>query len=194
MSEPGVSAIVLAGGRSSRFGRDKLAEPVAGRTLLGHAIAAVSPLARETLVVARPGGMPAVPRDVILVHDPAAFEGPLLGVLTGLLAATQPVVLVVGGDMPAMIPAVLQALIAGLDDPRVDAVVLEDAGRRRPLPAALRTFPAKSTAERLVAAGERRLGALDEALATAVIDEQTWRRLDPDGWTLHDVDTSADLL
>ncbi|MGH2474787.1 MAG: NTP transferase domain-containing protein, partial [Candidatus Limnocylindrales bacterium] len=31
---PRIGAIVLAGGRSSRFGRDKLAEPMDGRPLL----------------------------------------------------------------------------------------------------------------------------------------------------------------
>ena len=42
-----VAAIVLAGGRSSRFGRDKLAEPVDGRPLLDHAIDAVRPARRR---------------------------------------------------------------------------------------------------------------------------------------------------
>jgi molybdopterin-guanine dinucleotide biosynthesis protein A len=193
MSESRVSAIVLAGGRSSRFGRDKLAEPFAGRTLLDHAIAAVGPLARETIVVGRPNETPHLPDGTIVVHDPSAFEGPLIGLLTGLRGATQPVGLVVGGDMPTMVLSVLEALIARLDDPTVDAVVLEDDGRDRPLPTAVRILPATSAAERLVAAGERRLGALYEALATAVIDEPTWRALDPDGKTLRDIDMPADL-
>ena len=34
MTEPTVTGLVLAGGRSSRFGRDKLAEPIDGRPLL----------------------------------------------------------------------------------------------------------------------------------------------------------------
>ena len=87
MSERRVSAIVLAGGRSSRFGRDKLGEPLAGRTLLDHAIAAVSPLAQETIVVARPEAMPRVPDGTTVVHDRSAFEGPLVGLLTRGCAA-----------------------------------------------------------------------------------------------------------
>ena len=42
---PAVSAIVLAGGASTRFGRDKLAEPVDGRPLLHHAAEAVAAVA-----------------------------------------------------------------------------------------------------------------------------------------------------
>ena len=113
--------------------------------------------------------------------------------MAGLRAATNPVAVAVGGDMPTMVPSVLEALVARLDDSSVDAAVLEDAGRRRPLPVALRTAPARVAAARLVAGGERRLGALIEALATSVVDEPTWRGLDPDGQTLLDVDTPADL-
>ncbi len=193
MMVPGVSAIVLAGGRSRRFGRDKLTEPFGGRTLLEHAIAAVGPLAGETIAVAAPDEPRNVPDGIILVRDPSSFEGPLVGLVTGLRRATQPVALVVGGDMPTMVPSVLGALIDRLDDPAVEAVVLESRGERQPLPAALRTVLARSAAEQLVAAGERRLGALIETLATAVIEESTWRMLDPDGRTLRDIDTPADL-
>lgn len=193
MNELDISAIVLAGGRSRRFGRDKLVEPLAGRPLLEHAIAAVGPLAQETIVVTAPDEARDVPEGTILVRDPTSFEGPLVGLLTGLHRASRPVALVVGGDMPTMVPSVLWAVIARLEDPTVDAVVLEDGGERRPLPAAVRTAPAIAAAERLVAGGERRLQALFEALATAAIDEATWRALDPDGRTLLDVDTPADL-
>jgi molybdopterin-guanine dinucleotide biosynthesis protein A len=193
MTRPQVSVIVLAGGRSRRFGRDKLREAFAGRTLLEHAIAAVAPVADETIVVAAPDEQRNVADGIVLVHDTTSFEGPLAGILTGLGRASHPVTLVVGGDMPTMVPAVLGALIDGLQDPTVDAVVLEDGGERRPLPVALRSVPARSASGRLIAAGERRLGALMDTLATAVIDEAAWRVLDPDGRTLRDIDTPGDL-
>ena len=62
MTTDGISVIVLAGGRSRRFGRDKLAEPVDGRPLLHHAIDAVRPIATEIIVVAAPGASPAAAR------------------------------------------------------------------------------------------------------------------------------------
>ena len=196
MSAPGattVTAIVLAGGRSSRFGRDNLAEPFAGRTVLEQAIAAVAPLARETIVVAAPDGRREVPAGVGVVRDARPFEGPLVGLLTGLRQATQPVVILVGGDMPTLVETVLGVLLAGLEDPMIDGVTLDHEGRGRPLPGALRTEPALRAAERLVAGGERSLRALYGALGTAVIPEPAWRALDPDGLTLRDVDTPADL-
>ncbi len=188
-----VTAVILAGGRSSRFGRDKLAEPLDGRALLLHAIDGVAPLATEILVVAAPDATPTVPHGVTLVHDPAAFEGPLAGLLAGLRAASAPVAIVVGGDMPSLVGAVLESMLAALDEPGVDAVVLDHDGRARPLPLSIRREPALAAGDRLFQAGERRLRALPEALATRTIPEATWRTLDPDALTVRDIDTPADL-
>jgi molybdopterin-guanine dinucleotide biosynthesis protein A len=194
MTAPDVTAVVLAGGRSRRFGRDKLAEPVAGRSLLDRSIDAVRPLAREIIVVAAVGNARAWPDGVVVVSDSIAYEGPLFGLLTGLRCATQPITLVVAGDMPAMVESVLEAMLTELLDPAIDAVALEHEGRQRPLPAVLRTGPALAAAERLIVAGERRLRAIFVELATRAIDEPTWRALDPTGLTLRDVDVPADLL
>lgn len=188
-----VTGLVLAGGRSSRFGRDKLAERLDGRTLLTNAIDGVIPASTEILVIAAPGAELRVPARATLIHDPVAFEGPLAGVAAGLHAARESIVLVVGGDMPTLVGAVIESMLVSLDAPGVDAVVLEHDGRARPLPVALRREPASAAADRLLAAGERRLRALVEALAATVIAESTWRALDPYGMTVRDIDTPADL-
>ncbi len=191
MTDSRVSVVILAGGRSSRFGRDKLAEPVRGRPLLRHAIDAVRPLASEVVVVAAPDATPDLPADVRIVHDPVAFEGPLSGARTGIAAATESVVVIVGGDMPDLVAAVLASMIGALDG--FDAVVLEHDGRPRPLPMVVRRDPALAAADRLLADGERRLRALVETLPTHVLTESTWHSLDPNARTLRDIDTQADL-
>jgi molybdenum cofactor guanylyltransferase len=188
-----VSAIVLAGGRSSRFGRDKLAEPLAGRTLLERSIDAVRLVAGEIVVVTTVDGRLQLPEGIVAIADPTPFEGPLVGLLTGLRRVTQPCILVVGGDMPTMVGAVLEAMLAGLDDPVFEAVTLEHEGLARPLPAVMRAAQATGAVERLVATGERRLRALYHEVATLAIDERTWRKLDPEGQTIRDIDTPADL-
>jgi molybdopterin-guanine dinucleotide biosynthesis protein A len=193
MNRAGVGAIVLAGGRSSRFGRDKLAEPLAGRSLLERSIDGVRPLVAEIVVVAATDDERRWPDGVIVVNDSVAFEGPLVGLRTGLRRNTRPIVLVSGGDMPTMVESVLESMLARLADPAVEAAILEQEGRRRPLPAVVRTGPALVAADRLIAAGERRLRGLYDELATIVIDEPTWRALDPAGLTLRDIDVPADL-
>jgi molybdopterin-guanine dinucleotide biosynthesis protein A len=190
---PGVSAVVLAGGRSSRFGRDKLAEPIDGRPLLHHAIEAVRPLVEEVLVVAAPDAEPAVPPDIVIVHDPRPYEGPLAGLEAGLRAASEPVCLIVGGDSPTLVPGVLGLLVGALDDIAIEAAALDDAGRLRPLPSAVRREPAVEAAERLLADGQRRLRLIFDSLRTRTIPEATWSALDAEGATLRDIDTPADL-
>jgi molybdopterin-guanine dinucleotide biosynthesis protein A len=191
--DPIVTAAILAGGQSRRFGRDKLAEPLDGRPLLLHAVDAVRPFAAEILVIAAPDGVIALPPDVRIVHDAVAHEGPLVGLLTGLRSASTPIVLVVGGDMPTLNDAVLAMLIDAVVGSAHVAAVLEHDGRPRPLPLVVRREPALAAGDLLVRNGERRLRALVEVLGASVIDSPSWRAVDPDARTVRDVDTPADL-
>ena len=191
-----VSAIVLAGGRSTRFGRNKLAEPVEGKPLLDHAVDGVRSFAGDIIVVVAPDDPPPVPRDgrdVRIVRDAVAHEGPLAGLVAGLGAAYARTVFVTAGDMPALQPTVAVFLLDVLVVVGADAVVLEAEGRPRQLPMALARDPARKAAQRLFASGERRLGALLGEIATEVIPEVDWRPFDPEGRSLRDVDTPDDL-
>ena len=188
-----VTALILAGGRSSRFGRDKLAEPIAGRAMLDHVVERVREVVSDILVVTAAGTTLDVPGDVEIVRDDLRFEGPLAGLGVGLRAVDPGVerVIVVGGDMPTVVPAVLARLIAALD--RREAAVLADATRPRPLPLALRRESASAAVDDLLAAGERRLRALLERLDVDVIPYDIWLEDDPAGESLRDVDVPGDL-
>jgi molybdenum cofactor guanylyltransferase len=188
-----LGAVVLAGGRSVRFGRDKLTEVLGDRPLLDHAVDAVLQVAGDVVVVAAPGGLPAVPERVRVIHDPTAFEGPLAGLLAGLEAIRTPIVIVVGGDMPGLVPAVIAALADALTDPAIDGTALEFAGRRQQLPVALRRDPALAVVQRRIDEGERRLGAVLDGLTVRVLSVAEWQVLDPAAATLRDVDRPEDL-
>ena len=191
--EPSIGAIVLAGGRSSRFGRDKLVEPIDGRPLLDYSIVAVRTLTDEIVVVAAPDAEPAVPQGVTLVHDARPFEGPLAGLDAGLMASRADRVVVVGGDMPSLVPAVLGRLLGALG-PDATAAILEVEGGPRPiLPLALAREPASAAVRHLLDSGERRLGALLDVLDVRIVPSAAWRFDDAEGRTLRDIDTPGDL-
>jgi molybdopterin-guanine dinucleotide biosynthesis protein A len=190
--------MVLAGGRSSRFGSDKLAARLGDRTLLDLAIAGVAAVASEIVVVLAPGDdrtPDPIDRPVRLVVDPERHGGPLVGLLAGLEAVKQPLVVVAGGDMPTLSAEVLRAMIRALvaSGTGWDAVILASRGDRVPLPAVLRTGAATTIARQLVGDGERRLRSLFERLPTRALEEGEWRPFDPAGATLRDVDRPADL-
>jgi molybdopterin-guanine dinucleotide biosynthesis protein A len=115
------AAIVLAGGRSTRLGRDKASEPLLGRPLLQHVIDRVGPLVGEIVVVRAPGQLlpPIQARVPIEVADDAYPGcGPLGGIFTGLLAARAARCLAVACDMPLLSQALLGELLrrsAGCD-------------------------------------------------------------------------------
>jgi molybdopterin-guanine dinucleotide biosynthesis protein A len=188
-----IGAILLAGGRSSRFGRDKLAEPVGGRPMLERAIDAVRAVATDIVVVTTPDGSPMLSPDVTIAHDARAFEGPLAGLAAGL-ATLDPSVrraVVVGGDMPSLVPLVLERMLGQLES--ADLVVLEADDRARPLPMAIRPVVVGPVIDRLLAGGERRLRALLTEVRVVTLDQATWRQDDPEGVSLRDVDVPEDL-
>ena len=116
MSSVLATGIVLAGGRSTRFGADKLAARIDGRPLLHHAILAVASVADEVVVViGSDGARPSLPTDadvpVRVVRDAIAGRGPLAGLAAGLEAAHGSLALLVGGDQPWLSPAVLAELL-----------------------------------------------------------------------------------
>lgn len=191
-----VAGIVLAGGRSSRYGSDKLIADLEGRPLLHHAIAAVAAVAGPLAVVVAPGAEPPLPVDLAgrirVVHDPEPFGGPLVGLVAALSVTTTPVALVAAGDMPRMAPAVLDRLVVAVGPAR-HAVVLEVPGRVQPLPMALDAMAALATARAVLDRGGRSLRELLAELGATALPAPVWLSLDPGVGTIIDVDRPADL-
>jgi molybdopterin-guanine dinucleotide biosynthesis protein A len=191
-----VTGIVLAGGRSVRFGADKLAIEIDGRQLLHHALDAMATVAQRLIVVAAPGAEPTIPAElearVRVVHDPEPFGGPLVGLAAALAGVDAPTVLVAGGDMPRMVPLVLRRL-AGTVGPGRAAVSLEIPGRIHPLPMALDSVAARPAAEAVLERGGRSLRELLRELDAISIPAPVWLALDPSGATIFDIDRPSDL-
>lgn len=131
-----VTVLVLAGGASRRFGSDKLAADLGGRSVLDHCLSGM-PSAWALVVV---GPSRAVPVAARFVLESPPGGGPLAGVAAGLAAVETEVVCVAAGDTPRA-GEVLPLLVAALEaDPTVSAAVLLDGERRaNPLVAAYRT-------------------------------------------------------
>lgn len=194
-----VAAIVLAGGASSRFGADKLAEELDGRPLLHHALVAVDAVAGVVVAVLAAGAdLPPVPSlgaRLIVAHDAVSHQGPLAGLAAGLASLPPGIdrVLLVGGDMPSLVPEVLEALLAALDaDPALGAATLE-AEPNAVLPMGIRPALVAPAAASLLAEGRRALRGVLGRVRSAEVPASAWRRLDPVAQTLHDVDTRDDL-
>lgn len=105
------SALLLAGGRSSRMGRDKAMIEVKGRTLLQQQLELLRSLRPVQLMLSCPPGAYQPGPDVTLVADNFPGKGPLAGIERGLESATTGLLLVLAVDMPAMDENVLRSLL-----------------------------------------------------------------------------------
>jgi molybdopterin-guanine dinucleotide biosynthesis protein A len=191
-----VTGVVLAGGRSSRFGSDKLAAIYRGAPILHLTVTRVAEVCGDVVVVLAPDAIePRMPVGLAVrfVHDAAEREGPLAGAYAGLRAVTTEHALLAGGDMPDLQIPVLLELLRVAEDAPVDAVALAEGSGVQPLPSVVRAGPAREAAHALLLDGHRRSRDLLDGLRTAIVDEPTWHALDPERRTLFDVDEPSDL-
>ncbi|WP_294391798.1 NTP transferase domain-containing protein [uncultured Sphingomonas sp.] len=112
------AAILLAGGRSRRFGRaDKLEARISGRSLFDHALDRALASVRGRVIVVAPVRRHRPRKRVHWVHAPASRTG-MGGSLGAALAALRPCereILIFLADMPfATVPRAMR-LTAGLD-------------------------------------------------------------------------------
>jgi molybdopterin-guanine dinucleotide biosynthesis protein A len=109
-----ITAIILAGGKSSRMGFDKGLVHFNGKMLVSHVIEAVKPFASQVIIVTsnpeyKQLGYPCM-------EDEAKEKGPLMGIVTGLAHSSTQKNLVVGCDMPFLTKNVLSSLIENSGD------------------------------------------------------------------------------
>ena len=103
------SAILLAGGQSTRMGRDKAALDYHGESLLRHQTEKLRRLGIEDLVIA--GGSISLP-GAFTVQDRFPGHGPLGGLHAGLERIKNPCALVLPVDTPLVPESLLRELLA----------------------------------------------------------------------------------
>lgn len=178
-----VTGVVLAGGGSTRMGRDKATVELDGRPLVLHVATQLGAWAGRVIVAAgEPGRLADLGLEV--VADARPGEGPLMGIAAALAAAETDLVLFVACDVPDLPPALVAALLAAAAGAE-GAVPVDAEGRPEPLFAVYRRRLLPLVRD-LLAAGERR--------ARALLDRADVARVPlPPGVRLTNLNTPADL-
>jgi molybdopterin-guanine dinucleotide biosynthesis protein A len=120
---PSLEVCILAGGLSSRMGRDKSRLRLAGHTMLAHARAAAKPLGSRIRVIRRD----LVPRC-----------GPIGGIYTALKTSRAGTLLFLPCDMPFLCPDLLREMLSAFR-PSEPALFMRQ-GDRAGFPCLLRRF------------------------------------------------------
>lgn len=186
-----MSAIVLAGGASKRFGVDKTRSDWGGRPLLEHVASPMLSVFGEVLIVTRlPEGLGALQRKgVRVVADRFSEPHPMGGLLSGLEACAWEYAFVCGADMPFVAPGLARAL--GEAAAGYGAVVPRWKGRLEPLCA---VYSRRICGVLQGMVSEERLGLVDllEVVHTRFLSEDEVAAADPAGRSFIDIDTPAD--
>ncbi|GHV37810.1 hypothetical protein FACS1894187_15540 [Synergistales bacterium] len=169
---PNVSAIILAGGKSSRFGSDKAMFVWRGLTLSQRIVEECRLYFNEIITVRGQEQRSLEIEGVKEVRDVYPNSGPLGGIHAGLIYASSDLAFVTACDMPAFSVVLAKRLLELADGlGGCDVVAPHDGERLQPLCAVYRksVLPAL---EEMLALGEHSVKRLCERVNTIIADYQ----------------------
>jgi molybdopterin-guanine dinucleotide biosynthesis protein A len=190
------AAVILAGGRFARFGRDKNLAPFGGKPLIWYAAQALTG-AGNVIIVANNWAQAEKYLKIVGVGataalDPVPSQGTAGALLQGLRSTYADNVAVAYSDTPFIV----WGLYCLLYERAVghDGAVVEVGGARQYNIAVYRRLGAIKALKEGIEAGRTDMAECLAGLDLAVVPEDEVRRLDPKADCLHDVDTNGDLL
>lgn len=113
-----VTAVVLAGGRSSRMGQNKALLQLGQRTMIERVVDTLEEIFEEIIVVTDTPQVYKMLKDVKFINDRMDMEekNSLIGLYSGLDESKNPYVFVVACDMPFLNRNVIKYMIDLLED------------------------------------------------------------------------------
>jgi molybdopterin-guanine dinucleotide biosynthesis protein A len=193
---PGLGAIVLCGGSSSRMGRSKAELDFRGEALLQRVVRRIQGAVSPVVVVAAIGqSLPSLPRHVHVARDSATARGPLEGLLVGL-SFLRPLVdaaYVSSTDAPFVSAAVIRRLAA--QRAAADSIVVPTIGGHAQPLAAIYSTSLTDAIEQLHREGRAGPFAMLERVHTHFVEEETIYSdpevmvADPRRWSFRNVNT-----
>jgi molybdopterin-guanine dinucleotide biosynthesis protein A len=171
------------------MGRDKATLPFDGEPLLTR-VARLLGDACDEILVASGDGVRLGTFGLRQVADAAPDAGPLGGLVSGLEAASNPLVAAVAVDMPFVSAPVLRAM-ANLWDTEEAVVPVSDQGPE-PLHAVY-ALQAAGPLRRCLADGRFAMRSALARLRVRFVDEAIWREADPTGQFARNLNVPADL-
>jgi molybdenum cofactor guanylyltransferase len=197
LSKLPVGGYVLAGGGSTRFGRDKALARFDGVPLLVRIAEMARGVVGEAGVIASPEKYAEVGGALRFVEDRWPGEGPLGGIVTALqyTAETTPDCewnLILSCDMPFLTKEWLGFLVERSAASEADVVLPHSAHGPEPLCACYRTN-AGPALKSVFETGVRKVTQALKHLRCEVLDESAWKRFDSDATLFWNMNTAADF-
>jgi molybdenum cofactor guanylyltransferase len=189
-----VSGYVLAGGGSTRFGRDKALVEIGGAPMLLRMQSLLSDITKKVNVIAAPHKYAAL--GITGISDRWEGQGPLAGIITALQTSKETGSatewnLIIGCDMPFLTREWLAYLAERALASAAEVLAPRSTEGLEPLCSCWRS----STADKLqqvFEGGTRKITEAMKQLHMEVVDEADWKRFDTAGRLFWNMNTAAD--
>jgi molybdenum cofactor guanylyltransferase len=188
-----ISCIALAGGKSTRLGRNKLTEIVGDKTLFSRVISNLAIFESEMIVVTSDPSN--IPRDIdypkiTIIKDIFPDKGSLGGIYTGLAASKTFYNLVVAGDMPFLNHELLSYFVSQAEG--YDLVAFNKDNKFEPLHAVY-SKNCIAPLENMLQQVNVRIIELLKLVKTRMISQEEIDRIDPRHLSFFNINTDGDL-
>jgi FdhD protein len=185
---PGIAGVILAGGESSRMGRNKALLEINGERMIETAYRRMAELFDEVILVTNtPDAYGFLPCRTIADIYPGM--GPLGGIHAALSNCAAERAFVTGCDMPGLNPALIRELSSMPGG--VDVVIPETPGGLEPLHA-LYAKSCLPKMEKMLQAGERRILSFFDLAHVRLVPRGRIALLDPDFSSFRNINTPED--
>jgi molybdopterin-guanine dinucleotide biosynthesis protein A len=187
-----MTSIILAGGRSSRLGREKALQIIEGKSLIQWVVDRLAILSTEIIIATAHGETIPCSSAVRIktVADIYPRKGPLVGIYSGLIASSSSRAIVVGCDMPFLSVSLLEYMTQTLADfdvalPRIGEMV-------EPL-CAVYSKSCLAPIQRLLEQNELGIRRLFGMVKAKYVEEDEISRFDPEHFSFFNINSQNDL-
>lgn len=184
------AAFILAGGRSTRMGRDKAMLEIDGVTMIARAIDLARRAGVEPVVVGSFGENLRT-LSARAIPDDWPDAGPLGGIATALRETRTPWNLVMACDMPYLTAEWLEFLMGRASASRADAVVPKNKNGAEPM-CAMYHQRAEATIRGALESGIRKVTEGLAKLQVESVEREEWKGFDSEGLLFKNMNEPAD--
>jgi len=189
MQKNEVQFAVLTGGKSSRFGSNKLNHVLKGKTILQQTVEKINK--RSDLPILLIGKHNVYVSNVEFHKDLKLGLGPLRGIYTALSYASAKYVFILAGDMPYIQSELINFLISHINHEK-DVIIPIKKGFYEPLFAIYKTSLVTHF-EKFLKKEQYKISVALNGLDILEISEKHWREYDNNGTSFHNINTKNDL-
>ncbi len=179
---------ILAGGRSRRFGGDKLLYRINSLRTIEYVVRAAQEVCDYVCVVAK-GREKFADLGIPVEEDLLPDQAPIVGLYTALKLCQRDRLLILSGDIPLIKPEVLRLLMEEFREP---VTVFSTQGKLHPL-VGIYSKALYSLVEEFLKLGRRSLIDLLRSLDFKAVGEDRLRQVDPRLESLTNMNTREDL-